>query len=148
MVASDDEDDIPLLRGEETKKKPPQQERRGGDVSDDDRSDDRSDASSVRGKETGIAYAQSEDDVPWTTFCNPVWQWRRMVEWLRLLFDVYGWKLCVILILAQHLLKGFVFAYITTSLDFVFKFYAVEGPRVQIFKVGVFGVDGGGGILG
>ena len=43
-------------------------------------------------------------------------------------------KLCVMLILSQHVLKGFVFAYISTSLDFVFRLYAVTGPQIQIYK--------------
>ncbi|CAD7925115.1 unnamed protein product [Amoebophrya sp. A120] len=31
-------------------------------------------------------------------------------------------------------MKGFVFSYLATSIDFALKFYQVSGPRIQIYK--------------
>ena len=54
--------------------------------------------------------------------------------WFKNLTRCYGWRLCVMLMLAQWVLKGFMFAYLASSLDFVFRYYQVSGPRIQIYK--------------
>ncbi|CAD7925222.1 unnamed protein product [Amoebophrya sp. A120] len=76
-----------------------------------------------------------EDElVPWLRYLDPVAQFARLTSWLQLLVDTYGWRLCAILVLSQHVLKGFVFSYLATSIDFALKFYQVSGPRIQIYK--------------
>ncbi|CAD7948131.1 unnamed protein product [Amoebophrya sp. A25] len=65
---------------------------------------------------------------------DPIAQAKRLHSWMSVLIDAYGWKLIAMLVLTQHIVKGFVFSYLATSLDFVLKFYQVPGPRIQIYK--------------
>lgn len=54
--------------------------------------------------------------------------------WLRTLSEVFGYKLLLILFCSQHVLKGFVIAYATTSADFLFREYELQGPHLQMYK--------------
>jgi hypothetical protein len=49
------------------------------------------------------------------------------------LVDVFGWKLLVVLVTCQHILKGFVLTLCTTVSTFLFASYNVSGPSLQVF---------------
>ncbi len=144
MVASDDEELIPLVPDQFKKgaqEKPQQQSQQIGGLTSP------ADASNVSNAAVGSQDPHVTGDGPGggggggpadatrkLDQFNPIHQVARVQAWISLLFDTYGWKLCVVLILSQHVLKGFCFSFLATSLDFIFKFYSITGPRIQIYK--------------
>eukprot|EP00392_Amoebophrya_sp_AT5.2_P005391 g5400.t1 len=108
MVASDDDDLLPVLPKESNGAK---NKNKGGGS-----------------QQGGDSNAGASTDDPTSADAE------RLQSWCRMLVGVYGWRLIAILVLSQHLLKGFVFSYLATSFDFVLKFYQVSGPRIQIYK--------------
>merc|ERR1719160_1664844 len=57
-----------------------------------------------------------------------------VMEFFRGLTEDYGWKLLVMLFFAQHLTKGFVYAFTSSGMDFVMKEYHTTGPDLQTYK--------------
>jgi len=57
-----------------------------------------------------------------------------MLDKLRGLNDAYGWKLLAILAAAQWMGKGFIWGLCLSTMDFLFRDYAVAGPRLQVYK--------------
>jgi MFS family permease len=57
-----------------------------------------------------------------------------MMEFFRGLVEDYGWKLLVMLFFAQHVVKGFVYAFSLSGTDFVMKEYNTTGPDLQTYK--------------
>lgn len=56
------------------------------------------------------------------------------LETLRALEEAYGWKLLGMLVFSQWLIKGLVWGFSIGSMEFLFREYAVSGPRLQIYK--------------
>lgn len=50
------------------------------------------------------------------------------------LATAFGYKLLIMLFASQHLMKGFVPAFVGPATQFLFASYKVEGPRMQIFS--------------
>lgn len=48
--------------------------------------------------------------------------------------SAYGWKLLAMLIFAQWIMKGFVWGFALSSMDFLLREYAVTGPKMQVYK--------------
>lgn len=48
--------------------------------------------------------------------------------------DCYGWKLLGMLAFSQWMCKGFVWGFCLSSMEFLFRDYAVSGPRLQVYK--------------
>lgn len=46
----------------------------------------------------------------------------------------YGWKLLGILAFGQWILKGMVWGFCLSSMDFLFREYSVSGPKLQVYK--------------
>lgn len=46
----------------------------------------------------------------------------------------YGWKLLGMLAFAQWMCKGMIWGFCLSTMDFLFRDYAVSGPRLQVYK--------------
>lgn len=144
MVASDDEDDLPLMGGfpRDVSKDPKELSKvTTTDGKDDDGGGDKN------GKKGGEKDKKKEsdngsDDEDDPTFhfneLNPCVLGPSLKKWFSTLFDTYGWKLCIMLIVSQHILKGFCMSYMGTSADWILRYYNVSGPRMQIYKACAF----------
>jgi hypothetical protein len=53
---------------------------------------------------------------------------------LSALREAYGWKLLGMLAFSQWMCKGLVWGFCLTSMDFLFRDYAISGPRMQVYK--------------
>jgi folate/biopterin transporter len=53
---------------------------------------------------------------------------------LRSLKEVYGWRLLGMLACSQWVCKGMVWGFCLSSMDFLFRDYAVSGPHMQVYK--------------
>mmetsp|Transcript_95499 Transcript_95499/g.179705 ORF Transcript_95499/g.179705 Transcript_95499/m.179705 type:complete len:560 (+) Transcript_95499:185-1864(+) len=50
------------------------------------------------------------------------------------LLEAYGWKLLGMLAFAQWMIKGVVWGFCLSSMDFLFREYSVMGPKMQVYK--------------
>lgn len=58
---------------------------------------------------------------------------RHYVPWLGDLNRAFGYKLLIMLFASQHLMKGFVSAFVAPAQQYLFASYNIQGPRMQIF---------------
>lgn len=56
------------------------------------------------------------------------------MDFFKGLIEDYGLKLLVMLFFAQHIVKGFVYAFSLSGMDFVMKEYHTTGPDLQTYK--------------
>mmetsp|Transcript_148626 Transcript_148626/g.475915 ORF Transcript_148626/g.475915 Transcript_148626/m.475915 type:complete len:418 (+) Transcript_148626:140-1393(+) len=59
---------------------------------------------------------------------------RTLLSVLVRLEDAYGWRLLGILAFAQWVVKGVVWGFTVTAMDFLLRDYAVPGPKMQVYK--------------
>lgn len=59
---------------------------------------------------------------------------RTLLSVLLRLEDAYGWRLLGILAFAQWVVKGVVWGFNLTAMDFLLRDYAVPGPKMQVYK--------------
>lgn len=57
-----------------------------------------------------------------------------LIELLLGLVESYGWKLLGMLAFAQWMMKGVVWGFCLSSMDFLFRDYNVSGPKLQVYK--------------
>lgn len=57
-----------------------------------------------------------------------------MQQFVVTLADVYGWKLLGMLAFAQWLLKGFVWGFSLSAMEFLLRDHAVSGPQMQVYR--------------
>lgn len=57
-----------------------------------------------------------------------------ILEILAGLKECYGWKLLGMLAIAQWMGKGLVWGFCLSAMDFLFRDYAVSGPKLQVYK--------------
>jgi len=53
---------------------------------------------------------------------------------IRTLSEVYGWQLLAVLAFGQWLIKGVVWGFSLSALEFLFRDYGVNGPKLQVYK--------------
>eukprot|EP00405_Crypthecodinium_cohnii_P013192 CAMPEP_0206438504 /NCGR_PEP_ID=MMETSP0324_2-20121206/11670_1 /ASSEMBLY_ACC=CAM_ASM_000836 /TAXON_ID=2866 /ORGANISM="Crypthecodinium cohnii, Strain Seligo" /LENGTH=571 /DNA_ID=CAMNT_0053905977 /DNA_START=120 /DNA_END=1835 /DNA_ORIENTATION=+ len=59
---------------------------------------------------------------------------RDFVPTVELLSQAYGWRILGLIVFGQWIVKGLVWGYCDVAMDFLFREYAVPGPRMQICR--------------
>lgn len=57
-----------------------------------------------------------------------------ILEKLQGLLEAYGWRLLGMLAFAQWMCKGLIWGFCLSTMDFLFRDYAVAGPQLQVYK--------------